>query len=102
MHNDVESMVNQLASDLHEFLCFSYELRKQDDPDDKYTNFYLNNLKLKELPFQETLIYQIIMSNYWCEKENCMKVKQDVMYKLFTGRQFEYHLRCEVTPNKQE
>lgn len=31
MKNDVMSMMNQLTSDLHEFVCFCYELRKQDD-----------------------------------------------------------------------
>ena len=42
------------------------------------------------------------MSNYWCKDDNQMKVKKDVMFNLYSGKDFEYHLRCEVTKGKQE
>lgn len=65
MKNDVMSMMDTLTTDLHEFVCFCYELRKQDDSDDQYSNFFLDNLHINGLPFKKTLLYEIIMSNKW-------------------------------------
>ena len=52
MLKDVASMINQLSTDLLEFLNFTFELRKQDDDTDKYTNFFLDTLMLNDIPFQ--------------------------------------------------
>lgn len=102
MIRDVKNMIDQLAVDLHELLCFSYELRKQDNPDDMYTHAFLDDLKLNEMPFTQTLYYQIIMSNYYLHDTGQMKVREDVMFRLQTGRDYQYHLRCEVTNGKSE
>ena len=81
---------------------FCFELRKQDGPDDKYTHALLDSLNLNELPFKDTVYYQIIMSNYWDPEKMEMRVKPDVMFKLSTGKDNQYQLRCEVTDGKQD
>ena len=65
MIDDLSYIMNQLASDLHQLTCFSFELRKQDQSDNKYSHALLDKLDINGLPFRETLLYEIIMSNSW-------------------------------------
>jgi hypothetical protein len=57
MIKDMTGMIEQVASDLHQLLFFTYELRAQDTPDNKYTHDFLDNLSLNEVPFVDTIYF---------------------------------------------
>jgi len=52
-----------LVNDPEKLQCFAYELKKQDEPNEFYTDLFLKD-KVKP-----PILYDLIKSNFWNEKD---------------------------------
>lgn len=83
----LDSTVESLVNDVEKLQCFAYELRKQDDPSECFTDIFLKN------KVRPPILFDLIKSNFWNEKEKKMQVKEQFKYRLLVGNSnvFQYN-----------
>lgn len=75
-----------LVIDHEKLQCFAYELRKQDEANDYYTDLFLKD------KVHPPILFDLIKSNFWNEKEQKMLLKDQFVYRLLVGNNnvFQY------------
>lgn len=75
----IEDTVMAISREPDQLVAFAYELRRQ-DLSDKYSFEFINgNVK-------PSILTDIIMSNYWDQKEDCMAVKKNARFRICIGQ----------------
>ena len=75
-----------LLIDHEKLQCFAYELRKQDEANDYYTDLFLKD------KVHPPILFDLIKSNFWNEKEQKMLLKDQFVYRMLVGNSnvFQY------------
>ena len=85
-HNSLTTTIQMLVQDIEKLQCFAYELRKQDEPDEYYTDLFL---KEKVTP---SILFDLFKCNFWNEQEKKMQVKEQFKFRMLVGNDnvFQY------------
>ena len=73
------STIQMLTQDIEKLQCFAYELRKQDVPEEYYTDLFLKD---KVTP---PILFELFKCNFWNEQEKKMQVKEQFKFRMLVG-----------------
>lgn len=82
--NSLETTIQMLVQDVEKLQCFAYELRKQDEPDEYYTDLFLKD---KVTP---PLLFDLFKCNFWNEQDKRMQVKEQFKFRMLVGNDNVY------------
>lgn len=80
METVIKQNINEIVKS-KDFLKFAYQLRMEDQEDDKYTKAFL-----KDADINPEINYHIVLSNYWNKQLKRMKQRDETYFNILDSR----------------
>lgn len=80
METVIKQNINEIVKS-KDFLKFAYQLRMEDQEDDKYTKAFL-----KDADINPEINYDIVLSNYWNKQLKRMKQRDETYFNILDSR----------------